>query len=543
MKKFGIKFMAVLLIVLMCFGMAACGGNKEDGEQYVPKGDDNKPVVNFQYYLAGYGRKYMDELVSTFNRKSEAGEYDFYVQGTGIENLSSSFTNSLVNTQYGGGVTAFAIVEELNYNLLGERGYLLDMTDSVYKQKVNGDETVEDRVPERLQDVYGARGKYYALNYVGGVGGIVYNKKYFEKYNFTVPQTMAEMSELLDKINGIDVNTDGSKNNDKYGMVYPAAAINYFDYLKFPFFAQMLGTDGYYELTDLESINENNIADFDNVYSTVYDNISRFAFDQGNHLTSANTHSLALTAFMRGTAFMTLGGDWSYNEMVNLAATNNEVELAFMDTPLVCDKDGKVVAKPATLQEVYGNIDRGNASAVAEAEKGYFKIEKSKVASSVITAEYASEDYVLFPKMAMSTSGKVSAAIPSMSEYKEQAAQFITYLMTDEALNIYMKYTNSPVEAIYEYDEETVTAMNDFTKKVVEVNRYSTLISQRSTHKGVSYGLISMTTGEPGDVYSRLLKPSATGADIFENIRSQLVASLKTLDANITAYENAYDMR
>lgn len=546
MKKMIKKTMALSMALVSMLSVAACGGTTIGGT--IDK--EGFYRINVTYYSAGYGEEYMNDIIEKFNARASSGEYEFKVTGVPDNNISANMTSLMQQAQNSSSVVLpdLILVSEYNSNLSGKQGYLEELT-SVYDTEVTSkasstgkmkirDKFANPEIVERYQD---EEGKLYGLPMYGATVGIVYNKALFTEYGLEEPKTMKEYWDLLDDIKNLQRNVDGSVNNDISALIYPTMAIDYFDYYVKASWMQCLGFDAFSSLMNLEEI-ETKVTEYEKYYKTIYANLQTFATSAPGHdsyvsQADATTESLKInsTTISRHTdvwpamgkqvALMTIAGDWARNES---GSALKDEDLGFFPFPLVCDVNtGKVIAKATPKSEV-----------VNEAE--YVKVKREDVDVSVIPASDANEEYIYFKRVNYSNIGKVDAVVPKAGKYPEYAKQFLAYLTSDEAIDIYMKKAGSwlPYQYTLSAEEMTAAGLCEFTKDCLTLGQYSVSSINRYKNKAVLYRILNFE-GEAGNYYMNLFKYNTSADVLYDQVKTGITTGLATLEEDIRLYEIA----
>lgn len=541
------------LATIMGASLVACGG-KVVG-QIGDKDEDGKTLIGVTYYSAGYGEKYMEEIAKKFNERAVAGEYDFKVILQADSDISANLSTIL--EQQGGStvVPDLIICQELNSTLMGKGGKIISLND-VYEMEVptakssTGKMKIKDKIiSEEALDLYDSNGTFYGLPMYGSTTGLVYNKALFEEYNLEIPVTMADFWDLMEKVYKLDRNRDESGSNDIASFVYPSMAIGYFtNYIADAYLLQMLGLSEYNKLKNLVDI-ESRILQMQGVYTAMYDNIQSFATcaegrscyvseeqkndKRGNKLRinyniiSCSQNTDVWPVMSQQKALMSVAGDWAENES---GAAFKTGELGYFPVPLICDvKTGKVIAKATPKAEV-------------EDEKYYIKVERAKVADSVIPASDVNEEYIYFRKGNSSNIGKVDAIIPKAGLNNNYAKQFLAYLCSDEALELYAMNTGSWLPYKYELPAEKLATLTPFKQQVVSYGMTAENTIRRSKTKAVMYGLRDHLYGTGINPIGDLFTYSTDSTSLYTMIKDALISGQATIADEIRRYEIANEI-
>lgn len=534
------KWIFCICSLLMSLAMfAGCGGT------VVNQTPNDKKTITVKYYQSGYGTTFMDKIAKRFNQRAQNGEYNFYVQVVPDSNISMTFATLLEQSVTATDIVLpdMAIVPEFSFDINGQKGRLEDLT-PVWEAEVEsavsptGKMKVKDKVKfPVIEERYNNNGKYWGVPIYGSSTGLLYNKALFEEYKLNVPDTMAEMWDLVDDIAGLQRNTDGSKNNDIYSFIYPSMATEYWKYMEQPFWMQLLGEDAFYSFYNLDNIEEN-VVNYENYYKVVFENLATF----GESVTSSSSHTLTLAAFGQQKAMMTPCGDWSWLEIGNIMDSE---DIGFMQAPLICDLNTKkVIAKATPSSEVFAGVDKTNAEAVAEAEAKYVKVERAEVDPSVIPQEDAAADYIYFRRVNFSNIGNVNAVVPKAAKNKTEAIEFIKYLVTDEALEYFSGYAGSWMPYQYEFGADKVAEykLSSFVSICLDIGNNSVSIVGNYPNKAVKYGIMNHMAGAPADYYVKLLTGGITPDLLYNTIKAGVQKALETVENDIKLYEQANNL-
>ena len=239
---------------------------------------------------------------------------------------------------------------------------------------------------------------------------------------------------------------------------------------------------------------------------------------------------------------MTICGDWTKNEM---GAIMNIDDIGFMPVPLICDLNtNKVVAKATPSSEVFKGVDKNDTNAVKDIENKYFKIAISDVAPSVVPAEDKNADYIYFKKVMYTNVGRMEGVVPAKAKNKEYAKQFLAYLVSDEALDIYYSKTGSWLPYKYEYTEEDAKAdgLPEFSITAQQIVSYDAIISPRYTAKGKLYNFLSHMQGTNPSYIVDLLENKVTANDLYTDIKTAVLSAYATLEDDIALYERVNEI-
>lgn len=554
MKKF-FKKMIVLLALIFCLQGVACQGGKTIG-QIGGKDDEGFTLIGVTYYSSGYGENYMNKITEKFNQRASNGEYEFKVILQPDNDIAANLGTILKNSSSSSVVPDIVICAEANTTNMGAGAdkSIISLND-LYNMEVpsavstTGKMKIKDKfLSSELLDLYTAYdGNHYGLPMYGGTIGIAYNKKLFNEYSLEIPVTMADYWDLMDDIFQLERNQNQSSSDDIASFIYPSMAMEYWtDYIADAYLMQMLGIVKYKEIKDFVNMEEN-IVDCENVYKSVFENIQTYATcvdgescyvskeqkdaKRGQKLKityniiSCSEHVDVWPQIKNQNAMMTIGGDWSEKEG-NFA----EGDLGFFPVPLICDTTTKkVIAKATPKSEV---LD----------ESLYIKVEKEKVDESVIPSSDVGEDYIYFRKTNSSNIGKVDALIPKKGLNNEYAKQFLAYLCSDEALELYSDYTGSWLPYKYTISESKLSTYTSFARDCIGYGLKAESSLRRSDTPAVLYGLRTHFYGIGMNPIGSLFGYNRTAGEIYESIKTSILNGMDTLDNEVALYELARDI-
>ncbi len=191
MKKAS-KIITAVLAIVMAFSVVGCGG-KDSGV----KVDPNKEQIYIYAVTNGMGYKWAEKFAEEFNALPENQDFQVIAQ-TGSMDLTTTLKSRLIakNTEiniYFGCQSAIATMID--------DGLLLDLSD-VYDMKVDGDDTtIKDKtfnfeIIEKAFTTLDGEG-IYAVPYSSGVGGMLFDYKYFLEQGFLNYVTADKYDEIV----------------------------------------------------------------------------------------------------------------------------------------------------------------------------------------------------------------------------------------------------------------------------------------------------------------------------------------------------------
>lgn len=445
-KNLFYKVGAIALASMCTLGITGCGDNKKN----VASNDDN----SLEVYLwnAGYGYEWLEVLLQDFGQQAWVKEkYPNYQYFTVINDQNT----------YGQDRMAAGSSNTIDLFMTGDMdayfgsGDLVDLKEVVFEKEVPGENVLykDKMLPAIYSSLgytpYGEDKTYYETTpWTMGVGGIVYNKTLFEELGLTVPRTTDELFEMMDTVKS----WNGTKAAYPYTYSYIASQITYADYMFPVFWAQYEGLDNY--------TNFQNAIDEEGVHNSI-----NILYQKGrleawkvweNLLTEANGYydrSSPNRDFISGQSYLLLrrglfmtSGDWFSNEMKDLAegykAEGYNDVVSMMKTPIVSAIKDKLttIKTDELLRQVIDEIDSGATS------------------SAISGVSQADFDRVREARGVMMTNNSSShTVIPSNASAKELAIDFLRYMATDKANELYATYTSGG-KLPFQYDFRTQAA-------------------------------------------------------------------------------------
>ena len=423
---------------------------------------DSEQTLEVLLWDQGYGTQFCQELLDSFKEqdwvKEKYPNLEIVYNSDGNTNTYKTMIDAgeKANT-----VDLFLVGNLSNYtgkDSLGEEKFC-DLTEVVFEQTVPGEDVTvyEKMLPTYLDSIrYYEKGqdsntpdvpfKSYVYPWASGMDGIVYNADHLKTLDLEVPLTTAQFLEECEIIaNGkglaYNLKADGDyailtdSNCNYWGNLYPTWWGQYEGITEYYNFFNgvangMITGDVHRQKGKLYSLQAlEKILDYESGY--VYKNHTGLGFMQ------------AQTNFISGEGVFYSNGDWFANEMKNKVAEIEEMrgvkyDIRMMKTPIVSEIIDKTPSIPneETLRAVIRAIDNKFAS-VAEAKLGQF--EGYELITNVTEADYKT---ILDARGIVHAIGpRHQAGVPSYAKGKEIAFDFLKYIATDEAQEIYLAAT------------------------------------------------------------------------------------------------------
>lgn len=456
MKKQAVSLLCVSAIAFSCVGTAC------------KKTPDTEQTLEVIVHNLGYGYKWCEDMLESFQQADWVKEK--------YPELEVVFTpaddGSLITSRMEAGADSNTV--DLFFTTGGAyigkdaqgKAYCVELTEDLYGSKVPGEEvTVYEKLLPTYQDAvrYYDRGqdsndeslafKSYYMPWASGYDGILYNADILSALNIAVPLTTDEMLLAFDRVS--------KSANNVYNKGYAIMRSGDADYWEYAFpiwWAQYEGVENYTNFF-------NGIAD---------GRLSRDIFDQEGRLKSLevfeevlkweNNYSYkyaaslgfmdAQTNFFMGEGVFMFNGDWLQEEMREMSADIKETygydyDIRFMKTPIVSSIIEKTpsIADDAELHAVVAKIDEGYTTAASAGldvtEEDYQTIMEARGIQHAIGPSHY-------------------GFIPEYAKGKDVAIDFLRYMATDEAQEIYIDATGgASLPFAYDVKEKNPTLYND----------------------------------------------------------------------------------
>ncbi len=302
---------------------------------------------------------------------------------------------------------------------------LEDLT-GVYNSKVYGEDVYfKDKINASFRENCMMNGKYYAVNWASGVAGVMYNRKHFSDNNWTIPVTTNQLSALCEQMKGLG-----------YAPFQWAGGASYWEYMAIPWWRQLASdqeAEDFYNCID--QYGQESAEVFKSyarlkAYSLVHEYVNA---KDGNSakdaMTTSHTQSQMALMMNQKKVCMMPTGDWAEQEMKNIGITG---DIGLFKVPVVSDViyvDGdtstfrfETVRSEEKLIEVINAIDNDAAKPADVSDADFAELKKIR---SYNNTEGSSHQVV----------------IPAFSNAKTVAKEFLLFLASDEALQIYFDTT------------------------------------------------------------------------------------------------------
>lgn len=454
------KLKKILTTALACTFVAGalgsfsgCGADKDT--MYIS-------VVN-----VGYGAKWLHELVKGYkvhNPDAKIEVDDSYVGSRDKEFLSELESEESDTDLY--------FSRSAMYVYMEESGWLTDLTDFYQAENPydNGRKVASKLHPDIMRDISmtlkDGKAHQFTVPWVQDCLGLLYNEAIFNKFNFTLPNTTDELIALARTIKNTSWNGSEAENG-KLTPFVDSGDNSYWSILVEDFITQyegaeaMQGEYGFWNGYDPDGERYTaNILTYDGIletYEVIHDLIS---VENGFvHPDSMDLNFTQAQGYLIDTDYgvcMQPNGAWIQREMEGDYSAS-EVKLKMMKTPIISSIVNKLEYRnngakmtDEMLSSVISAIDNG-----ATTYEGVSANDMARLIQARNT-------------MFSWTAGHVGY-IPSYSDKKDMAKDFLYYMTSDEGQRIFTKATKGCTQPYgYDYlaDEETSSAMNDFMKSI-----------------------------------------------------------------------------
>jgi N-acetylglucosamine transport system substrate-binding protein len=480
-----IKF--IIVIILISLSVSILSGCKPSDSNQSSKGNLSVTMLE-----AGFGVKFMQQLLDDFKSVNEGFTYTFKYAPVNSDKIRSELTLGAAKND----VDLYFTEQAINLPDLIENGKTVDgqgniieeltplLKEKVYGENVTLGDKLRDDFKPYTEIAYGPqKGKYYSLPWAANNVGLFYNAKMFEEKGWNVPLTTNELTTLTQKIYSL-IDFKKPQNQRVYPFIFAGMnAVGYWSYLFDHWWAQYDGIESHrnffavnypggvdkaYELYKADGMREMLVA-LAPIIAKKYSYPGSRSFD----------HTSAQMFFLGGRAAMMANGDWIENEMRS-NFNPGELDIRLMKTPIVSS-----IAKKYTLAGANAS-DADNESKLIQLIK---LIDEKKSDSEIVSLTNVSEDKVKKIKEArevqLNLGPGFQAVIPSYSEQKDLAKKFLLYFASDRAQTIYRNAVGLPLP--YKYNGKPVANETIFAKTTRETFERTNIIFETSLMHPIRY--------------------------------------------------------
>lgn len=463
------KIISIFMVFIMLLGFEACKSGIND----LPPGEIKVLVSNL-----GYGVDWLYESAKAFEN---ATSYKIKIEP--IVN-SSSIVSQI---QAGNHVGDLCMFTDISIWQLWHSNLIQDITDVMESYPEGESVKIKDKLSKEIKDAYMVSdGKYYSTPWMGENLGFVYNKttlnNLFGVENWELPKTTNELMELCDEI----------KNKNAYAFVW-SGTDPYWQIAYYTWWAQYQSLQSYknfwqgkyydkasneYKFSDnaqcfeqqigLERAGEvaEKIIKQSNGYSHKYSQNMTFIYAQ------AAWAGFEYAGEKKPCVFMP-NGDWAYNESKDYIEENQQ-DVGFMKIPVISSivenlsfydyrEDGNFNQLSLTKQAEYDEILRAIIDYVDEVTTTKPISVRGRAISDSDISRVREARNMLGAKM------QAQAFIPAKSQKSDISKQFLKFLATDLASEIFVKntYGFSPYATNTVYSQ--AVTLNSFMQDVKNI--------------------------------------------------------------------------
>ena len=365
---------------------------------------------------------------------------------------------------------------------------------SVYTAKVPGEErTFAEKMDAnflKMNTYTTLKGEetYYSVPWVAGMQGMLYNKTLFTELNLTEPNTTNELYELCEKL--VDAG--------QTPFIFTSKE-NYWTCMMFLiWWAQYEGIDDYcnfyqgiVEEDGVKSYSKDIFKQTGRLRSLeVIEDLITYPTDFIHDDVNTLSFTQAQAKFLLRQGAMMPNGDWFETEMTKTAEQDNITDVfTFMKTPVISSivetLEDKTMSDK-TLSDVVAAVDNEQTSYPGVSENDFAAIKAAR--------------RLILPV------GNHTAMIPAYSTAKEAAKDFLLFLATDKANEVFIKSTNG-ASMPFDYDIESknpalYASLPEIQKTRLALQAESVYMLNENTWAGVYYGGIARFTGARTNIES-----------------------------------------
>ena len=182
-KRFFALVMTLALVATALVGLVACD---RDNGQII---DSTKTQINLKYYAGGLGTDWMDAVIKTFEEKY--ADYSFEEGKTGVQVMKTYQKDTDTPDLVKGSDHHLYITENVNYYEFLSKDAMLDLTDLIQSGAATGPDsketgmTIEKKIPASRRSYYNVgtadAPQYYAIPYYTSSVSLIYNVDLFDK--------------------------------------------------------------------------------------------------------------------------------------------------------------------------------------------------------------------------------------------------------------------------------------------------------------------------------------------------------------------------
>ncbi len=435
MKKWT-KAFVLSLAALQVAPLFACGKSKAS----------NTPET-LEIYIGnfGYGTEWLDEIIASFKEEDWVKEkYPNLNIPKPKTNAMETYVEDTINSE----VTTIDLFFSTrsaapSFNKRGNNGKSLyeNLTD-LYESTIPGETvTFEQKMDDTIVSQYkmnvtGLGTGYYAMPWVKGYLGLLYNQKVMDKLgaSYKLPNTTDELVKLCEDLKAI-----GEKAfvfNAGYDYPYTMTMNWWAQYQGLEEYSNYwngtvngeFSTDIFKQQGRLESLK---------VMEALYGKGSDDAGKYYDEKVNSWTFTQAQTQFLSGAGAMQVNGDWFENETAAKAESGNtDADISFMKVPVISAIIARCtsISDDSTLSKVIDAIDSGATEYAGVTAEDFARIKEARKTVNLVEGH--------------------DAYIPSYSSSVALAKDFLLYMASDKSIQTFTSNTRGAVMP-FEYDFAT----------------------------------------------------------------------------------------
>ncbi|MBR3864124.1 MAG: hypothetical protein IKJ19_03275 [Clostridia bacterium] len=441
MFKKSALFLSVILSCVAMFG-SLVGCKSGGGQPAIDPNDTNK--LEIYVYNAGYGYQWAEDILAAFVQEPWVQE-----KYPGIENKARVEHDELAThaselLEASTSVNKYDIV--MGSGLEGKIGpdyNVLDLTEVVYNSQVPGESVLyKDKLLDSYLDSAMYRGKgdvvtapsYYQVNWASGMTGIMYNETKLNALGFEVPKTTDELLHIMNTVKNRP--TDSVYSQTTTFATYGAST--YVNYMFYTWWAQYQTSEEYVNFYNgIDSNTESRspaIFKQQGIYEALA--VIEQILHKDNGITWVNPNKGSevyrdtQNRVLVGNALFMSNGDWVDNELKSfregLIKLNGHADtVKLMSMPVISAIINKTpsITNDQMLSAVVEAIDAGETSYAGVTAEDFAIVKEAR-------------------EVVYSIGPGHNACIPSTAVGKDPAVDFLRYMATDKAQEIYIRATN-----------------------------------------------------------------------------------------------------
>ncbi len=466
------KIVTIALSFAFLASAASCNNAQKAGDD--PQG------LDIYLYEAGYGIEWAEALIDAFQEEPWVKEK--------YPNLTVTFDSDTMGSRASELLGQSAKVNKFDILMgqgleraLSPDGNALDLTELVYESTVPGEDVL---FKDKMLSSYVSSAAYnskdstaekqwFQINYVGGMGGMIYNEDILNSLGEDVPNTTDELVAVMNKLKDREA---GKPEGERIQPYVTYGASSYAQYLFYTWWAQYETVEEY-----------NNF--FNGIYSAIgtrspqifkqkgllraLEVLDSYMFNGistggtltgGRGLTWVNpdrgtgAYRSTQNKVLLGEALFMANGDWVDNEMKQLREDLMERDgrhdtVKMMRTPIISSIIEKLdsVENDAELSEIVSAIDNGDDYAT-------FAETHPDITEEDFDAVYEAR------RIVYSVGPGHNAVIPEYAAGKDVAVDFLRFMATDKANEIFIRATNgASLPFHYDLKEKNMELYNQLT--------------------------------------------------------------------------------